>query len=98
MTLYVFTEYYVNRSLFRYISASLKEYLQYVKSLEYDSEPDYEKLKGLLRNGLKKTGKTDDGVSVILPGSPVSIKTKLMKQKLFLFDFLSIIAWQTSFR
>lgn len=69
--------------------APLKEYLECVKSLEYDEEPDYLKLQTILRNGLKKAGHADDGVSVILPGAlspkkrpgktPVSSKSRKRK-------------------
>ena len=53
----------------------LQKYLEAVRSLEYDSEPDYTALRTILKDGLKKAGHTDDGKSVILP-KPESTRGK----------------------
>lgn len=42
----------------------IQRYLEYVSSLEYEQEPDYEHIRKLLKDGLKKRGCTDDGKSV----------------------------------
>ncbi|EDO31526.1 predicted protein, partial [Nematostella vectensis] len=39
----------------------LKEFLQYVATLEYDQAPDYSRLRKMFQNGLKKRGVSDDG-------------------------------------
>ncbi|XP_015754496.1 PREDICTED: serine/threonine-protein kinase VRK1-like isoform X1 [Acropora digitifera] len=42
----------------------IQRYLEYVSSLKYQQEPDYEHIRKLLKDGLKKRGCTDDGKSV----------------------------------
>jgi len=39
--------------------------LEYIKTLDYDSVPDYNTLRQLFLNGLKKRKATDDGKNVI---------------------------------
>jgi len=42
----------------------IQRYLEYVSSLKYQQEPDYEHIRKLLKDGLKRRGFTDDGKSV----------------------------------
>lgn len=42
----------------------IQRYLEYVSSLKYQQEPDYEHIRELLKDGLKRRGFTDDGKSV----------------------------------
>ncbi|XP_066911062.1 serine/threonine-protein kinase VRK1-like [Clytia hemisphaerica] len=52
-------------------SSQLKDFLNYINTLEYDSQPDYDKVRTLFKAGLKKAGHSDDGANIILPtGSP----------------------------
>ena len=42
----------------------IQRYLEYISSLKYQQEPDYEHIRKLLKDGLKRRGFTDDGKSV----------------------------------
>lgn len=42
----------------------IQKYLEYINSLKYEDEPDYEYIRKLFRGGLKKRGCTDDGKNV----------------------------------
>jgi len=48
-------------------SNNLKDYLNYITTLEYDEEPDYELVRKLFKAALKKISCTDDGASIIMP-------------------------------
>lgn len=50
----------------------MKDYLNYITSLEYDEEPDYELVRKLFKASLKKISCTDDGASIIMPQQSVS--------------------------
>lgn len=45
-------------------SDELEQYLQYIVTLEYDGEPDYNKLRKIFQDGLRKRRFSDDGKSV----------------------------------
>lgn len=42
----------------------IQKYLEYITTLEYEEEPNYECIRKLFKDGLKKRGCTDDGKSV----------------------------------
>lgn len=42
----------------------IQKYLEYIKTLEYKQEPDYERIRKLFKDGLKKRGCNDDGKNV----------------------------------
>ena len=42
----------------------IQRYLEYVNTLKYEQEPDYEHIRKLFRDGLKRRGCTDDGKNV----------------------------------
>ena len=42
----------------------IQKYLEYITTLEYEQEPNYECIRKLFKDGLKKRGCTDDGKSV----------------------------------
>ena len=50
--------------LFHKCLVEMQKYLQYINTLEYEQEPDYEHLRKLFKDGLKKRGCTDDGRTV----------------------------------
>jgi len=57
---------------FFYFVGQLQSYLEYVNTLEYNTEPNYENIRTFFKSALKKAGHTDDGASIVLP-STVSI-------------------------
>ena len=42
----------------------IQRYLEYVNTLKYEQEPDYEHIRKLFRDGLKRRGCADDGKNV----------------------------------
>ena len=55
----------------------IQKFLEYVASLEYKQEPDYEYIKKLFRAGLRKSGVTDDGRSVrFIGGKQVDLSSQ----------------------
>lgn len=47
-----------------FILVEIQKYLEYINSLKYEDEPNYEYIRKLFRDGLKKRGCTDDGKNV----------------------------------
>ena len=47
-----------------YPADELHQYLKYVATLEYDEEPNYNKLRKIFQDGLRKRRFSDDGKSV----------------------------------
>lgn len=45
-------------------SGELEQYLKYIVKLGYDEEPDYNKLRKIFQDGLRKRRFTDDGKTV----------------------------------
>lgn len=52
----------------------LGDYLEYVVNLAFDEQPDYEKCRNILREGLKARGYRDDGKLVFMSATPVPPK------------------------
>ena len=50
----------------------IQRYLEYVNTLKYKQEPDYEHISKLFRDGLKRRGCTDDGKNVKLTSGKAS--------------------------
>lgn len=50
----------------------IQKYLEYINTLEYEDQPDYEFIRKLFREGLKKRGCTDDGKNVKFTTSKAS--------------------------
>ncbi|XP_073250180.1 serine/threonine-protein kinase VRK1-like [Porites lutea] len=50
----------------------IQRYLEYVNTLKYEQEPDYEHIRKLFRDGLKRRGCTDDGKNVKLTSGQAS--------------------------
>lgn len=57
-------------------SVEIQKYLEYITTLKYQQEPDYEFIRKLFKDGLKKRGGTDDGKNIKFTtgkvGSPCS--------------------------
>lgn len=45
-------------------AVEIKKYLEYINTLKYQQEPDYEFIRKLFKDGLRKRGSTDDGKNV----------------------------------
>ena len=50
----------------------IQKYLEYINTIKYQQEPDYEHIRKLFRDGLKKRGTTDDGKNVKFTTGKVS--------------------------
>lgn len=60
-------EYTDTCSLFFSLSLSsveIQKYLEYINTLKYQQEPDYEFIRKLFKDGLKKRGGSDDGKNI----------------------------------
>lgn len=58
-------EYTDTYSLFLFLSSvEIQKYLEYIDTLKYQQEPDYEFIRKLFKDGLKKRGGTDDGKNI----------------------------------
>ena len=55
-----------------FIVVEIQKYLEYINTLEYEDQPDYEFIRKLFREGLKKRGCTDDGKNVKFTTSKAS--------------------------
>lgn len=53
-------------------AVEIQKYLEYINTLKYQQEPDYELIRKLLRDGLKKRGGTDDGKNIKFTAGKVS--------------------------
>ena len=53
-------------------AVEIQKYLEYINTLKYQQEPDYEFIRKLLKDGLKKRGGTDDGKNVKFTTGKVS--------------------------
>ena len=47
-----------------FVSDELEQYFKYIKTLKYDEIPDYNKLRKMFQDGLRKRKFTDDGQTV----------------------------------
>ena len=45
-------------------TVEIQKYLEYIDTLKYQQEPDYEFIRKLFKDGLKRRGGTDDGKNV----------------------------------
>lgn len=52
--------------------AEIQKYLEYINTLKYQQEPDYEFIRKLFKDGLKKRGCTDDGKNIKFTTGKVS--------------------------
>ena len=50
----------------------IQKYLEYINTLTYEQEPDYEFIRKLFKDGLRKRGGTDDGKNVKFTTGKVS--------------------------
>lgn len=64
-------QYFVNFVTF----AEIQQMLEYIKTLDYHTVPDYNKLRQLFQSGLKKRKATDDGKNVIFTSSTSAATT-----------------------
>ena len=56
-----------------YISDELEQYFKYISTLKYEEIPDYNKLRKMFQDGLRKRKFTDDGQTVTFkPGDCAS--------------------------
>ena len=53
-------------------AVEIQKYLEYINTLKYQQEPDYEFIRKLFKDGLKKRGGTDDGKNIKVTTGKVS--------------------------
>ena len=55
-----------------FTAVEIQKYLEYINTLKYQQEPDYDLIRKLFKDGLKKRGGTDDGKNVKFTTGKVS--------------------------
>ena len=53
-------------------AVEIQKYLEYINTLKYQQEPDYEFIRKLFKHGLKKRGGIDDGKNIKFTTGKVS--------------------------